>query len=158
MQAAAEDGPDQYLKVITDAIMRSIGDELTPKTMSELNSDQITLVAYSILHSEVMDGGFVQLIYNGYGQFFFFNPFAKAVKGWGLEKLATLINRGGRLYRKHRREIEIECSDDEFMEMFERFPMFDDLDDIFVENEEEWTEKVSEYVRAHIERFAEIVE
>ncbi len=158
MQAAAEDGPDQYLKVITDAIMRNIGEELTPKTMSELNSDQITLVAYSILHSEVMDGGFVQLIYNGYGQFFFFNPFAKAVKGWGLEKLATLINRGGRLYRKYRREIEVECSDDEFMEMFERFPMFDDLDDIFVENEEEWTEFIANYVKEHLDRFAEIEE
>ncbi|MCD8290980.1 MAG: DMP19 family protein [Prevotella sp.] len=36
--------------------------------------------------------------------------------------------------------------------------MFDDLDDIFVENEEEWTEIIANYVKEHLDRFAEIVE
>lgn len=39
--------------------------------MSELNADQMTLVAFKAMHDEVMDGGFVQLIYNGYGPFLF---------------------------------------------------------------------------------------
>lgn len=156
LRNAASAGMDEFLKVFTDAIMASIGGELTAETMAELNSDQITLLAYDILHSEVMDGGFVQLIYNGYGSFLFRNPFAKAIKGWGIDELASLVKKVGKLYFKYKNEIERECTDEEFMAMFEQYPEFDDLDDSFVENEETWTGMVACYVDDHIERFVTV--
>lgn len=156
LRNAASAGMDEFLKVFTDAIMASVGGELTADTMAELNSDQITLLAYDILHNEVMDGGFVQLIYNGYGSFLFRNPFAKAIKGWGIDELASLVKKAGKLYFKYKNEIERECTDDEFMAMFEQYPEFDDLDDLFVENEETWTGMVACYVDEHIERFVTV--
>lgn len=158
LRNAASAGMDEFLKVFTDAIMASVGGELTSDTMAELNSDQITLLAYDILHNEVMDGGFVQLIYNGYGSFLFRNPFAKAIKGWGIDELASLVKKAGKLYFKYKNEIERECTDDEFMAMFEQYPEFDDLDDLFVENEETWTGMVACYVDEHIERFVTVEE
>ena len=158
LRNAASAGMDEFLKVFTDAIMASGGGELTADTMAELNSDQITLLAYDILHNEVMDGGFVQLIYNGYGSFLFRNPFAKAIKGWGIDELASLVKKAGKLYFKYKNEIERECTDDEFMAMFEQYPEFDDLDDLFVENEETWTGMVACYVDEHIERFVTVEE
>lgn len=158
LRNAASAGMDEFLKVFTDAIMASVGGELTADTMAELNSDQITLLAYDILHNEVMDGGFVQLIYNGYGSFLFRNPFAKAIKGWGIDELASLVKKAGKLYFKYKNEIERECTDDEFMAMFEQYPEFDDLDDLFVENEESWTGMVACYVDEHIERFVTVEE
>ena len=158
LRNAASAGMDEFLKVFTDAIMASVGGELTTDTMAELNSDQITLLAYDILHNEVMDGGFVQLIYNGYGSFLFRNPFAKAIKGWGIDELASLVKKAGKLYFKYKNEIERECTDDEFMAMFEQYPEFDDLDDLFVENEETWTGMVACYVDEHIERFVTVEE
>lgn len=158
LRNAASAGMDEFLKVFTDAIMASVGGELTADTMAELNSDQITLLAYDILHNEVMDGGFVQLIYNGYGSFLFRNPFAKAIKGWGIDELASLVKKAGKLYFKYKNEIERECTDDEFMAMFEQYPEFDDLDDLFVENEETWTGMVAFYVDEHIERFVTVEE
>ena len=158
LRNAASAGMDEFLKVFTDAIMASVGGELTADTMEELNSDQITLLAYDILHNEVMDGGFVQLIYNGYGSFLFRNPFAKAIKGWGIDELASLVKKAGKLYFKYKNEIERECTDDEFMAMFEQYPEFDDLDDLFVENEETWTGMVACYVDEHIERFVTVEE
>lgn len=158
LRNAASAGMDEFLKVFTDAIMASVGGELTADTMAELNSDQITLLAYDILHNEVMDGGFVQLIYNGYGSFLFRNPFAKAIKGWGIDELASLVKKAGKLYFKYKNEIERECTDDEFMAMFEQYPEFDDLDDLFVENEETWTWMVACYVDEHIERFVTVEE
>lgn len=158
LRNAASAGMDEFLKVFTDAIMASVGGELTADTMAELNSDQITLLAYDILHNEVMDGGFVQLIYNGYGSFLFRNPFAKAIKGWGMDELASLVKKAGKLYFKYKNEIERECTDDEFMAMFEQYPEFDDLDDLFVENEETWTGMVACYVDEHIERFVTVEE
>lgn len=158
LRNAASAGMDEFLKVFTDAIMASVGGELTADTMAELNSDQITLLAYDILHNDVMDGGFVQLIYNGYGSFLFRNPFAKAIKGWGIDELASLVKKAGKLYFKYKNEIERECTDDEFMAMFEQYPEFDDLDDLFVENEETWTGMVACYVDEHIERFVTVEE
>ena len=155
LRNAASAGMDEFLKVFTDAIMASVGGELTADTMAEL---KITLLAYDILHNEVMDGGFVQLIYNGYGSFLFRNPFAKAIKGWGIDELASLVKKAGKLYFKYKNEIERECTDDEFMAMFEQYPEFDDLDDLFVENEETWTGMVACYVDEHIERFVTVEE
>lgn len=156
LKKAAGEGMDAFLKVFNDAIMSGAGGELTAESMARLTTEQLTLVAYLILRDEVMDGGFVQLIHNGYGGFFFRNPFGKMMRQWGLDEVATLMNKAKRLYFKHHEEIEKDCTDEDFMALFERFSEFDSLDDTFVENEEKWTEQAAHYVDEHIEMFAEI--
>ena len=156
LQKAATEGMDAFVGAFVAAIKEAIGGELTADTLSELNSDQITLLAWDTLHQEVMDGGFVQLIHNGYGPFIFKNPFAKAVKLWGMKELSRLIYDAHSLYVKYHEQIERDCTDDEFMALFEQFPEFDDLDDEFVEREEEWTEQVAHYIDEHIEKFANV--
>ena len=157
LQAASEQGMDAFVDAFVKAIDDAIGGMLTAESMAMLNSDQITLMGYHILHEEVMDGGFVQLIHNGYGAFFFRNPFAKAMRMWGLGDLAKLINKAHRLYGKYHEDIEADCTDEEFMALFERFSQFDDCDDEFVENEEQWTQMIAYYIDEHIDRFATIV-
>lgn len=157
LQNAASKGMDEFIQVFVDGIYGAIGGELTQESMEGLNSDQITLLAYVILRDEVMDGGFVQLIHNGYGLFIFKNPFAKALKNWGLKDLSKLIYNVHTLYVKYHDEIEKECDDDEFMALFERFSEFDEYDDDFVENEEQWTDEIAHYIDSHIDNFAKIV-
>ena len=156
LQQAALEGMDAFLGVFVKAIYEAVDGELTAESMQELNADQITLLAWDILHQEVMDGGFVQLIHNGYGTFIFKNPFAKAVKLWGMRELSKLIYDAHTLWLKHRETIEKDCTEDEFMALFEQFPEFDDLDDTFVENEEVWTADIAHYVDDHLERFATV--
>lgn len=157
LQNAAAKGMDEFLQVFVDGIYSAIGGEITQESLSSLNSDQITLLAYITLRDEVMDGGFVQLIHNGYGGFIFKNPFAKAMKMWGLKDLSKMIYDVHTLYAKHHEEIEKECTDDEFMALFEQFPDFDEYDDDFVENEEKWTNDIAHYVDSNIDSFAKIV-
>ena len=154
---AAKAGNDEFVDVFYNAILDFCGGAITAETMQSINSEQMTLMVFKILHEEVMDGGFVQLIYNGYGPFIFFNPFAKAMKAWGLEDLSSLVNKAGRLFRKYGKEIQQECSDEEFMAMFERYPKFDELDDEFVENEERWVGEIAHYIDEHIDHFAQII-
>ena len=156
LQKAAMEGMDEFLGVFTKAIYDAIGGELTAENMGELNSDQLTLLSWDILHEELMDGGFVQLIYNGYGPFIFKNPFAKALRQWGLREPSKFIYDAHTLWLKHREKIEVELSDEEFMALFEQFPDFEDMDDKFIENEEAWTEMIAHYVDDNIERFATI--
>ena len=156
LREAAGEGMDAFVDCFVGAIKETIGGELTAETMAELNSDQVTLLAWDVLHEEVMDGGFVQLIHNGYGPFIFKNPLAKALKLWGLRELSKLIYSAHTLYIKYGEQIERDCTDDEFMALFEQFPEFDDLDDTFVEEEENWTADIAHYIDEHIERFATI--
>ena len=158
LQQAAMEGMDAFLQVFVKAMYDTIGGQLTPETMGELNADQLTLLAWDTLHQEVMDGGFVQLIHNGYGPFIFKNPVAKVLRLWEMRELSKLIYEAHTLWLKHREKIEMDCTDEEFMALFEQFPDFDDLDDQFVEYEEEWTEDIAHYVDDHLERFATIEE
>ena len=156
LQQAAMEGMDAFLQVFVKAMYDTIGGQLTPETMGELNADQITLLSWEVLHEELMDGGFIQLIHNGYGPFIFKNPFAKALRLWELRGLSKLIYDAHTLWLKYRDEIEKDCDEEAFMALFERFPEFDDLDDLFIEHEEEWTEDIAHYVDDHLENFATI--
>ena len=162
---AAAAGMDSFLQRITDAILDAIGGELNAESMSRLNGDQITLLAYHFLREEVMDGGFVQLIHNGYGPFIFLNPFAKAIRLWGealegpnpLHDFSKLIYKGRKLFEEYGDELTRPCSDEEFMALFEQYPAFDDLDDTFVEAEEDITAAIALYVDAHLSDFVSVL-
>ena len=140
--------------MFADAILESVGGELNADNMSTLNSDQITLVAYVILRDELMNGGFVQLIHNGYGDFIYRNPFDKAVREWGMTELYRIIRKTHRLYSKWHEAIEQDCTQEEFDALYEQHPEFDVYDDAFVELEEDFTAQVAHYVDANIENFA----
>lgn len=156
LQGAASAGVDTFLEAVISAIKDAIGGQLTGENITQLTSDQITLLAWDILHDEVMDGGFVQLIHNGYGAFIYKNPTAKAFREWGLRDLYKLIDKSRRYYNMYHDEIEQDCTDEEFMAMFERFAKFDDFDDDFVENEEEWSNQIAVYVDDHLSDFVTV--
>lgn len=157
LRMSAEAGMDEFVKVFTDAIYEFIGGKLTSENMGLLNSDQITLLAYVILRDSVMDGGFIELIHNGYGEFIFLNPFDKAVRNWGLQDLYRIINKSHRYYNLYHEAIEKDCSQEEFDALYEQYPEFDDFDDAFVEGEESFTSGVAHYVDEHINNFATII-
>jgi len=153
---AAKQGMDAFVDVFHKHILDAIGGELNAEGMQKLQADQITLLAYMIFREEVMDGGFVQLIHNGYGPFIFLNPFAKAMRLWGAKDFCNLIYKGRKLFEQYGDKLTTECSEEEFMALFEQYPQFDELDDAFVEMEEEVTETVAHYIDEHLENFAEI--
>lgn len=156
LAAAAAAGYDEFLEAVLGALRHAVGEELNATSMSRLNADQITLWGYLILRDELMNGGFVGLIHNGYGPFIFLNPFAKAMRLWGLHDFSKLLYKGRKLYEEKREALESDCTDEEFMALFEQHPEFDDLDDEFIENEEELTETVARYVDEHLEDFVHV--
>ena len=153
LQEAASQGTDAFLTVVHDAILEAIGGEVNAETLPLLNGEQTMLLAYFILREEVMDGGFIQLIHNGYGPFIFLNPFAKAMRLWGAHEFSKLVYKGRKLFELHEKALTTDCSDEEFMALFEKYPEFDDLDDAFIEMEEEVTDIIAHYVDENLERF-----
>lgn len=156
LSKAAEEGIDAFLDLIIDKTREAIGGELSAENMPRMSSDQITLIGYATLRDEVMDGGFIQLIHNGYGPFFFRNLFDVAMREWGIVELTKLMRKAKKLYVRHMDDIETELTDEEFMALYEKLEGFDDLDDEFVSNEEEWSNKVAYYVDEKLDKFITI--
>lgn len=153
---AAQQGMDAFVELFYNEIMASIGGELTAESMQSLTPDQITLVAYCIYREEVMDGGHVQLIHNGYGPFIFLNPFAKAMRLWGAKEFSKLVYSGRQFFEENQKSLTKECNDEEFMAIYENYPEADDLDDEFITMEEEVTEIVAHYIDENLVNFAQI--
>lgn len=156
LREGAEKGMDAFLQVFIDGYLKVTGGEINAETMSLLNGWQHTLLGYHFFRQEVSDGGFVQLVQNGYGPYIFDNPFAKAMRLMGAKDFSKLVYKAKEIYDANRKDLERECTEDEFMAMYERYEAFDDLEDAFIENEEEITEQIARYVDEHLEDFARI--
>lgn len=102
LRQAASEGMDAFIQVFTDAYKQKIGGALTAETMPLLTAEQHSLLAYQIFRDEVMEGGFCQLIQNGYGGYIFVNPFAKVMRLWGLNDLGRLVYAARKIYDAHR--------------------------------------------------------
>ena len=109
------------------------GGKINADTMPLLNGYQHTLLGYHFFREEVMEGGFVQLIQNGYGPYIFDNPFAKAMRMFGAKEFSKLIYEAKKIYDAHREDLEKERTEEEFMAMYEQYEAFDDLEEQYME-------------------------
>lgn len=148
---------DEFLKVFTDAYLELLGGDITAENMEMLNGYQHTLLAYRFFTEEVNEGGFVQLIQNGYGGYIFNNPVAKALKEMGAKGMSKILYKAKEIYDAHREELERETSEEEFMAMYVDFEQFDELEEKFFYIEEEEIRIIAQYVDENLEDFAEIV-
>ena len=156
LASAAEKGMDDFLKVFTDAYLEAVGGNLTASTMNKLNGNQHALLAYRFLTEELNQGGFVQLIQNGYGGYIFGNPTAKALKIFGASEMARIIYKAKEIYDANREALERETTEEEFTAMYVDFEVFDELEERYFVIEEEQTAIIASYVDEHIEDFGEI--
>ena len=139
LRKGAEEGMDAFLKVFIDKYLEVTGGKINADTMPLLNGYQHTLLGYHFFREEVMEGGFVQLIQNGYGPYIFDNPFAKAMRMFGAKEFSKLIYEAKKIYDAHRADLEKERTEEEFMAMYEQYEAFDDLEEQYMEEEEQIT-------------------
>ena len=156
LRQGAEEGMDAFLQVFIDKYLEVTGGEINAQTMPLLNGHQHSLLGYHFFRSEVNEGGFIQLIQNGYGPYIFDNPFAKAMRLFGVKKFSKLVYSAKEIYDAHRKELEKDCTDEEFMAMYEQYEAFDDLEDEFMEMEEEVTATLAAFVDDNLELFVTI--
>lgn len=157
LRRAAQEGADGLLELLAGTLLAAAGGVLTAESMPKLSAAQHTLLAYRLFRDEMAEGGFVQLIQNGYGPYVFHNPFAAVLRTWGLDDLAALVNRARRVYEAHRAELERERSDEEFMALYEQFPQFEAPEEEFIEGEEDFTARVAAYAEGHLDEFVRVV-
>ena len=157
LQKAAGEGIDEFLNLFAQNYLTAINGGLNASSMDKLNGHQHSLLALHFFCEEVRSGGFVQLIQNGYGGYIFDNPFAKSLRIFGANEFSKLVYKAKKIYDEHKKELEKETTEEEFMAMYEQFEIFDDLEEQFFEIEEDEISAIAHYVDQNIELFAEVV-
>lgn len=127
-----------YLNSETDQLIARIGGQLTNDNMNLLSLNEHCLLAYRYLRDEVMDGGFIQLIQNGYGPYVLLGPFPMLMKKeWGQKQFGQFLFDVAREYKAHRSELEADKSDEDFMAQYEQFEALNDYGDDYLDDYEE---------------------
>ncbi len=157
LRKGAEEGMDAFLQVFIDRCLEVTGGVINAETMPLLNGYQHSLLGYHFFREEVMEGGFVQLIQNGYGPYIFDNPFAKAMRIFGAKDFSKLVYEAKKIYDANKADLEKDCTDDEFMAMYEQYEAFDDIEEKYMDMEEMVTAQIASYVDEHLEDFAQII-
>jgi hypothetical protein len=118
-----------------------------------LNPAQQTLILYSQLYGQVTNGGFVQLIANGYF-YLLDSTFAHDIALWGAKGTAAILERCVELYQIKKDHFRNPQTAAEFSAMYKQYPEFEPLSDEFFEIMDSETETIKSYVLENIGKFA----
>lgn len=119
-----------------------------------LSDEQHTLLAYCYLDSQVQEGGFVQLIAQGYGAYVFDNPLAEHLRRWRMKDTAKVLEQAARLYRRYGEAIEEAAEAGADLDVLRRkFDAFEECDADYYEAAEADLAAACRHVVDHADRF-----
>ena len=146
--------PAAFLYTRSDAYLAFIEAE-GEAAMEALNDEQHTLMAYCYLDSQVQEGGFVQLIAAGYGEYVFMNPLSDSLRRWRIKPTPKIIDQARALYEKNGAAIEALADEGAPLEAIRaRFAdFFEELDGDYYDAADEDLAAAAEYVQANLAKF-----
>ena len=124
-----------------------------------LTDEQHTLMAYVFLDSQVQEGGFLQLIATGYGDYIFANPLADSLRRWKIKPTPKILDQAKTLYQRYGAEIEELAGQGSGLEdIRRRYGIFEELDGEYYEVSESDMQAVAEYIENEWPKFADLPE
>lgn len=144
-----------FIEWVTDGYLAAVGGALTEENMEMLSAEQHAVLCYRYVLDEVMEGGFIQLIMNGYAPYVLEGPFPMVVKKeWGMKDFSKLLYEVKKEYHKHQEELSKDMDEDEFMAMYEQLEELNELGDDFLdEHQEEVSPAVAKMILENLKKF-----
>ena len=125
----------------------------------KLTDEQHTLMAYVFLDSQVQEGGFLQLIATGYGDYIFANPLADSLRRWKIKPTPKILDQAKTLYQRYGAEIEELAGQGSGLEdIRRRYGIFEELDGEYYEASKSDMQAVAEYIENEWPKFADLPE
>lgn len=124
--------------------------------LDQLSDDQHALLIYNALYGQVTNGGFLQLIHNGYGQFVFDPVFVEDLQRWSMNETATLLEKAMAIYEENKTLLEQERDLEQFSALYKQFTAFEPLDSKFYDIMDEEVKRFRNYIEAHLDSFVKI--
>lgn len=122
--------------------------------MNELSEGQQLLLSYDYVQTQVLQGGFIQFIQNGYVSLLLSLP------GWlediGANEMSKVIDDVLKVYVLNRERLDSETSVEDFAKLYNEFKEFEILDNEFAQLNDETIHQILDYALEAIEDFAVI--
>ncbi len=122
--------------------------------LDELSEGQQLLISYDYVRMQVQQGGFIQLIQNGYIGLLPDMP--EWFTTMGANDMAKVIDDALKVYVLNRELLDKETTVEEFAKLYEELKEFEIIDERFQESDAETVFKITEYIKSHIKEFAVI--
>ena len=152
-----------FIQWVTDGYLAAIGGALTAENMEMLSAEQHAVLCYRYVLDEAMEGGFIQLIMNGFAPYVLEGPFPYVVKKeWGniagqektMKDFSKLLYSVKSEYHQHQEDFSNEMTDEEFMAMYEQLEDLNELGDDFLDkHQEEVTPLVAKMIVDHLDTY-----
>jgi hypothetical protein len=117
---------------------------------------QQTLILFNNLYGQVVNGGFLQLIFNGHS-YILNKAFSNNIRLWGAEKLAATVDKAIHFFLLKKDELLKLNTNEDFSNMYKQYPEFESIDNEFYEIMDDETKIIRGYVESNIDAFARIV-
>ncbi|MBS1687519.1 MAG: DUF4375 domain-containing protein [Bacteroidetes bacterium] len=139
-----------------DLLVQPLHEEMykrqTFEFMNELSEGQQLLLSYDYVQTQVLQGGFIQFIQNGYVSLLLSLP------GWlediGANDMSKVIDDVLKVYVLNRERLDAETSVEDFAKLYNEFTEFEILDKEFAELNDETIQQILDYALEAIEDFA----
>ncbi len=147
-----------FLFLIVNQYLNHLATSKNPEfAINDFSDDQHTLLAYNYLYIQVGNGGFLQLIQNGYGLYIFETPFSLNIKKFEVDGLACIVDEAKKIYEDCKSDME-KLSEDEFNQKYDYYEKkFAPLDARFIDIMDDENEKIKEYVLKNLKSFAAVM-
>ncbi|MBN8669820.1 MAG: DUF4375 domain-containing protein [Chitinophagales bacterium] len=156
LEAAKQAGDDNAL---WDMFIQPLHEELYRRQdfnfLDDLSEGQQLLISYDYVQMQVLQGGFIQLIQNGY------IGLLPTMPGWlevvGCHEMAKVIDNVLKVYVLNREELDKQTSVEEFARLYDEFQEFVTLDEDFHRLHPQVFTTLLQYAIHHTEEFLKLV-
>ncbi len=148
-----------YIMQFTNKYFSAFDEYGFDKVINKLNNNQMVLITFLHLDSQVTNGGFVQLIYNGYGESVFETDFIKIIKSWGIEGIVNILDEVKQLYLINKEKIVGTPNDSwkEFSEKYTTFSEFEQYDEKYYKINDTDINKLRKYIEDNHKDFGNVL-
>ena len=145
-----------FIFLFAEKYLALISADPTGQIQQRMTAEQTVLLAFVTMDNEVTNGGFIQLIENGYGSYIFDNPLSDYLREWGAAATAMIIDLARDLYHDKKEILEKEKSLEEFARLYQEHKEFEDIEQQYYAVIDAERATIRKYMEAHLDRFAEL--
>ncbi len=142
----------EYYELLVEPLHEELYRRKDFSFLDELTEGQQLLLSYDYIRMQVMQGGFIQLIQNGYVGLL--PPMPNWLFAINANDMAKLIDDVLKVYVLNHEMLEKETTVEEFAALYEELKEFEILDERFAQLNEATMNKILAFATKHITEFA----
>lgn len=140
-----------FFELLTEPLHAEIYSRQNFEFLTELSPGQQLFLSYDYVRMQVMQGGFIQFIQNGYVSLLL--PMPRWLQDIGANDMAQLLDDVLKAYVMHIDVLERETTVEEFAQLYDQLPAFTMLDDAFTQLDAATLHTMVGYAATHLEEF-----